>query len=285
MIQGTLRRYLAVRYLVTILSTFLLCALLVFMIDFLEMLRQAGKYGSVPFHQLLALTLLRLPAYTELLLAFAVQVGAIGTLLMLNRKSEIAVMRAAGMSAWQFLAPGLWVALVLGVFAVTIYNPWAATARAHAETMFAEVFGRESNFLKSQGSGQWLRQDGPDGSTVFGAGAVTNKGLSLKRVSIIQYDLSKRFVERIDAATADLDDGFWLLRNATVSRYGELPQRYDSYLVSTYLNAERVQDALGTAISVSFWELPGMIQATEKAGLSADNFQIQYQMLLARPLL
>lgn len=280
-----LRRYLATRYTFAILATFLLCSLLVFMIDFLEMLRQSGKYGSAPFHQLLTLTLLRLPAYTELLLAFAVQVGAIATLLMLSRKSEIAVMRAAGMSAWQFLAPGLVVAFLLGVFAITVYNPWAAAARAQADVHFAKVFGRESNFLRSQGSGQWLRQDGPDGPSVFGAGAVTNRGLSLKRVTAFQYDRNGRFLERIDADSADLADGYWQLQNAWITRYGEQPQKFANYLISTHLNEERVQDALGTAISVSFWELPGLIEATEKAGLSADNFQIQYQLLLSRPFL
>ena len=61
------------------------------------------------------MALLRLPAFTEILLAFAVLVGGIGALLSLNRKSELIVMRAGGMSVWQFLRPGLVVALVLGI--------------------------------------------------------------------------------------------------------------------------------------------------------------------------
>src|SRR5919109_292901 len=119
----TLRRYIAKQFLVAILGTFLLCSLLIFMIDFVEILRQSGKYGSVPARTLVWMTLLRLPAFTEILLAFAVLVGTIATLLLLNRKSELAVMRAAGMSVWQFLRPGLVIALALGVLAVTVYNP------------------------------------------------------------------------------------------------------------------------------------------------------------------
>ena len=59
--------------------------------------------------------LLRLPAFSEILLSFAVLVGSIGALLSLNRKSELTVMRAGGMSVWQFLRPGVTVALLLGV--------------------------------------------------------------------------------------------------------------------------------------------------------------------------
>ena len=163
MIGGrTLRRYIARKFMIAIFGTFALCSVLIFMIDFVELLRQAGKYGNVKAGKLVLMTLLRLPAYTEILLSFAVLVGTIGALLMLNRKSELAVMRAAGMSAWQFIGPGLTVALGLGVFAVAVFNPLAAASRTEAERQFAEAFGRESNFLRSQSGGNWLRQDGPD---------------------------------------------------------------------------------------------------------------------------
>jgi lipopolysaccharide export system permease protein len=171
------------------------------------------------------------------------------------------------------------------VFAVTVYNPLAAASRAEAERLFAEVFGRESSLLQSSSTGAWLRQDGADGSSVLTAGAVGNKGLSLTAVSIIQYDKTGRFAERIDGARASLKEGFWQVEDAWVVRSGAEPEQFSSYLVSTYLSPERVQDALGTAISISFWELPGLIEATEKAGLSAANFRMQYELLLSRPLL
>lgn len=281
----TLGRYIAKRFLIAILGTFLLCALLIFMIDFVEVLRQSGKYGSVAGRTLVWITLLRLPAYTEILLAFAVLVGSIAALLMLNRKSELAVMRAAGMSVWQFLAPGLAVAFLLGVLAVTAYNPMAATARAEAERLFAEAFGRESNFLRTQGGGSWLRQDGADGTSVINAGRASDGGLKLSTVTIFQFDKDGRFVERIDGERATLREGFWQVEQAWLTRMGREPDQYDTYLVSTYLTPERVQDALGTVISLSFWELPGLIDAVEKAGLSASRYRIQYELLLSRPAL
>jgi lipopolysaccharide export system permease protein len=267
------------------LGTFFLCAVLIFMIDFVEVLRQSGKKGNVPATTLIWLTLLRLPAYTELLLAFAVQVGAIGALLMLSRKSELAVMRAAGMSVWQFLSPGIVVALLIGTAAITIYNPVAAAARAEAERLFSEVFGRETSFLSSQMNGAWLRQEGADGSSIINAHAAQNRGMTLIGPMVVQYDRNGSFVERIDGERASLRDGYWEIDNAVVTRIGQPPERYASFLVSTHLSPERVRDALGTAISVSFWELPGLIDATEKAGLSAARFRIQYELLLSRPLL
>lgn len=277
--------YLARRYAVAMLGTFFLCSVLIFMIDFVEVLRQSGKRGNVPAKTLIWLTLLRLPAYTELLLAFAVQVGAIGALLMLNRKSELAVMRAAGMSVWQFLRPAIVVAALIGVFTITVYNPMAAAARAEAERLFSEVFGRESNFLASQSNGAWLRQEGADGASVLSAHTAFNRGMTLMGPMVVQYDTDGQFIERIDGDRANLKDGYWEIDNAVVTRMGQPAERFSTYLVSTYLSPERVRDALGTAISVSFWELPGIIEATEKAGLSSSRFRIQYELLLSRPLL
>lgn len=279
-----LRRYLAGRFITTITGAFLVCVILIFMIDFVEMLRQAGKFGTAPIGRLVWITILRLPAYTEILLAFAVLVGTISALLLLSRRSELAVMRAAGLSVWQLLRPGLTVAFVLGVFAVTVYNPLAATARAEAERLFAETFGREDNFLSSE-SGLWLRQDSIDGPSVVTAGAAAQQGLALTAVTVFQFDSQDHFLERVDGARARLDQGFWRVEKAWVSRAGAPPEFYETYVVGTYLTPERVKDAIGSLLSLSFWELPGLIEIAEKAGLSTAKYYIQYEQLLARPLL
>ncbi|MEQ1714822.1 MAG: LptF/LptG family permease, partial [Hyphomicrobium sp.] len=122
----TLTRYIAARFLLGILTTMLVCSLLIFMIDFVELLRQSGKYGEVPAGTLALIALMRLPAYAEFLFGFAVLVGSIGALLFLNRKSELAVMRAGGMSVWQFLMPGVLVAFLLGFLGIVAFNPMAA---------------------------------------------------------------------------------------------------------------------------------------------------------------
>ncbi len=281
----TLRRYIGRRFLLMICGTFALCSILIFMIDIVELLRQAGKFGRVPSGKIALMAILRLPAYTEILLPFCVLVGSIGALLLLNRKSELSVMRAAGMSAFQFIRPGLVVAFLIGVFAVAVYNPLAAQARAESERLFAEAFGRETTVLRVDSTGAWLRQNGTDGASVLNAGSVTAGGTILNSVVFIQFDQRGTFVERVDGARAQLFDGFWQIENATVSRFGRLPEQFNVYAISTFLTPERVADALGNALTLSIWELPGLIEVAEKAQLSSARFRVQYELLLARPLL
>lgn len=281
----TLNIYIARRFLNAVLGTFAVLALLIFMIDFVELLRQAGKSGGVAATKIASIALLRLPAYTEFLIPFTVLCGSIAALLVLSRKSELTVMRAGGMSVWQFLWPGIVVAVTLGALATLAFNPIAATARAMAERSFADTFGRESSLLQADSGRSWLRQDGTDGQTVITAVAASNRGQSLTGVTVFAFDSAGRFVERIDAATAELKEGYWSLADAWVARTGREPERFGSYLVSTYLSAARVEDAIGSVISVSFWELPDLIELAEKAKLSSFRLRVQYEILLARPLL
>lgn len=281
----TLTWYVGRRFLTGIMTTLAICSLLIFMIDLLELLRISGKYGSVPAMSLVTIAIMRLPAYTEFLFGFSVLVGSIGALLFLNRKSELAVMRAGGLSVWQFLWPGILVAFLIGFAGMIIFNPMAAAGRAEAEKRYAKVFGKESNLLQAQGGGSWLRQDGADGESVIGAAAASNRGLTLTGVMVFSYDKGGHFIERVDAATANLKEGYWQLQNAWVTRLGQEPEKFDSYLLSTYLTPDRVQDALGTVFAVSFWEFPGLIEVAEKAKLSSDKLKIQYEVLWSRPLL
>jgi lipopolysaccharide export system permease protein len=281
----TLTWYIGRRFLTGIVTTLAICSLLIFMIDLLELLRASGKHGSVPALTLVSIALMRLPAYTEFLFGFAVLVGSIGALLFLNRKSELAVMRAGGLSVWQFLWPGVLVSFLIGLAGMLLFNPLAAAGRAEAEKRFAKAFGKDVSLLQAQGGGSWLRQDGTDGESVIGAAAASNRGLTLTGVMVFSYDKGGHFSERIDATQAFLKEGYWQLEGAWVSRLGQEPEKFDKYLVSTYLTPDRVQDALGTVFAVSFWDFPGLIEVTEKAKLSADKLKIQYEILWSRPLL
>jgi len=283
--RKTIDIYLARRFAIAIVATFVLCSGLIFMIDFVELLRQSSKVGDIPLLKLIVLAVLRLPAYTEFLLPFAILVGSIAALLWLSRKSEIAVMRAGGMSAWQYLRPGLLVAFALGLFAMLFYNPLAATARAKSDQMAAETFGRDAKLFRSDAEGVWLRQNGPDGESVISALYTEKKGLNLRIVTAFVFDRSGGFAARVDAKSAELKKGYWRLKNAVVAGVNQPAEKVGVYLLPTHLTPERVRETLGNVISVSFWQLPKLIEHAEKAKISSHRLRVQYELLLSRPWL
>ncbi len=282
---GTLTRYISWRFLLTIVGMFVLCMVLIFLIDFVELLRQSGKLGNVPVTMLVWLTLLRLPATAEFALPFSVLIGSIGGFLMLSRTSELVIVRAAGMSVWQFVMPGVLVAFTLGLIAVMVYNPIAARTQSASERLYAQLFGKQVSLLKTKRAGAWLRQEGIDGQSVIHAKRTANNGLSLVSVTALQFDRNGNLFERLEAESAQLKDGRWELARVWVSAVGRKPAYYDTYILSTYLTPTQVVTALGSVNSVSFWELPSFIDIADRAGLPAVKYKLQFQSLLARPFL
>lgn len=281
----TLRSYIFRRFLVMILGAFTIVLVLIFMIDLIELLRQSRDAAGLTMQHLMWIAALRLPSFSEILMPFCVLSGAIAALMSLSRKSELAVMRAGGMSVWQFIRPGIVAALLIGLFSVLLYNPLAAVARAESERLMAQAFGRDVSLMQGGDGGNWLRQSGVDGQSVMQASAIANQGLSLYKVIVFSYDNDGKFVERIDADLAELSDGHWLLRKGWLSRPDREAERFETYTLSTFLTRERVQEAIGSVNSISVFELPAIIDMAERSNLPSARYKMQFETLVARPLL
>ncbi|QIB32513.1 LPS export ABC transporter permease LptG [Ancylobacter pratisalsi] len=283
MIGRTLGFYFGRRFLGSVLGIFVGCAVLIMLIDFLEMSRRVGE-RDVDSITLLLLIIYRAPFFTEQLLPFAVLFGAIGTFLTLSRRLELVVARAAGISAWQFIAPACVIAILLGVISTTLYNPISAEFKERANRIEAEIFNRQTGLFSSTSGGFWIRQQSVDGQAIIQAGAKADGGRELSGVNVFLFGNDGKLEERIEARSATLEDSAWRLHNARVLTPGIGLQNYDTYMVATNLTPNQVQESLQSE-TVSFWDLPAAVDAATRVGFGAERYRLQYQSLLARPML
>src|SRR5260370_21003401 len=86
-------------------------------------------------------SLFRVPQLLEKMMPFCILIGAMTCYLALSRRLELVVARAAGVSAWQFIAPALASSIMLGILATIAYNPMSANLREHSTRMEAELVG------------------------------------------------------------------------------------------------------------------------------------------------
>ncbi len=285
MIGRTLGLYFARRFASSVAMIFFSCVALIMLVDFLEMARRTADREQVTTGLVALITLYRAPAFTEQLLPFAVLFGAIMTFVLLSRKLELVVARAVGLSVWQFIFPPILVAFLIGVFATCVFNPISADFKERANRMEGEIFGSAS-FMLSQGKSEfWVRQQSLDGQSIIQAAASQQGGRTLSGVVIFEFDNKDKLIERVEARTATLGDGAWILTDARVLVPGLDMQTYDTYLVATNLDPSQVQDSLVAPETVSFWQLPAAIRSAEQSGFGADRYRLQLQSLLARPFL
>jgi lipopolysaccharide export system permease protein len=281
-IGPTLGRYLAIRFLKTISGVFVTVFMLIYTLDFVELVRRTGDIVDLPAIVLAQLALFRTPAVAEQILPFAILFGSMVTLLNLSRKLELVVARSAGVSAWQFLFPPLLVAIGFGVFATTVYNPLAALLKERASLIEVARMGKSRAASDRE---LWVRQRSLDGQAIIRARAATGTGAELSNVTVFEFDREGRFVDRVEAAKAVLASGFWILSDVRIVSVGVEPQTFAEYHIATSMTPEQVTQSFSSGQSSPFWELPALIEQTERAGLDATRFRLQFQSLLARPLL
>ena len=283
LVGSTLGRYFAMRFVRTILGVFVTVFALVYTLDFVELLRRAGDSEGASPGLVAQLSLYRTPAVAEGVLPFAVLFGSMAALLQLSRKLELVVARAAGISAWQFLQPGVFVALSLGAVSIGVYNPLSAVMKQRSTEIEAKIFAKSPK--AGSGKDLWLRQKSIDGQAIIRAETAIEGTTTLAGVSVFTFDGLGSFAAQIEAARAILHDGWWELQDARVLAKDEPPESYDTYLIASTLDRAQVRQRFTPPESVPFWQLPDTIARTEKAGLDATRYRLQYDVLTARPLL
>ncbi len=283
MIGSTLGRYLSSRFFRMIVAVFATIFSLVFVIDFVELLRRTGNIAGVTTSSVAFLSLLRTPAVSEQVLPFCVLFGSMAVFLNLTRKLELLVARASGISVWQFLGPPVLIAVVIGISSVTLLNPLSAAMKQRADRLEATIFAQDGS--DPSGGAIWIRQTSVDGSSILRAAQEHDNNNLLSGVTAYLYDRAGQFLERVNAASAKLGDGVWTLSDAHVAEPGEEPRAFGTYLIATTLKPGQVSGISMSAEAVAFWDLPTLRQESESAGLDGSGYRLQFQTLLARPLL
>jgi lipopolysaccharide export system permease protein len=282
MIGKTLSRYFGMRFLGAVVAVFAGALVLVAMVDFIEMLRRSSDMKDVSTLFVAKITMYRVPYLTERIMPFAVLVGAMSCYLNLSRRLELVIARSAGVSAWQFIAPAIVIAMLIGIAATTMYNPISAGMRERSAQLEAELFRRDRTF-HDFGSGFWVRQRSDDGQAIINAKTSSQQGLQLTGVTVFRLDETGRFRDRIEAKTAVLEDGYWRLEEARVHTEQSPPVNHGFFNLTTSLTAAQVRENFATPDAVSFWQLSSYIALAENAGLAAAGYRVQFYQLLLQP--
>src|SRR4051812_1199568 len=268
-------------------SLFVLILFVAALTSLVEFFNRGFKGDASVGWGLALLALFRVPTAGEETLPFVVLYGSIAAFVIANRRLEVVVARSAGVSAWQFLLPATIVGLVFGILATLVYNPVAADLLAQSNRIAAQVFVKKDKPATTQTTDQpvWMRQPGGGGDSILGAVRSFDDGLGLSGITAFVFAGDGVFRERVDAQTAHYAAGEWLLQDATVTATGSSPHRADTYHLATDLPPSEIRRTFQQLESVSFWTLPAWADAARLAGVSSDRYDLQYQALLARPIL
>lgn len=284
MLLRTLGIYLFSQYVGTYLRASLGIASLILLIDMIEFSRSNADSDSLTLGTVLVATLLRIPGFYEKAIPFLVLISSIVTLVALNRKNELTIMRAAGISTWNFLTPVCIGSLCIGIVAVTVLNPISAYTFAVAQEIEAKLKGTVSTNADTDVQ-KWLRQITDEGLTIIGAHGSARRGLLLTGVTFIHFNEDGSIAERLEAESAQLEEGQWRLENTTRFKAAETAQPLGTVLVKSGLRPEFVEEALARPEAIPFFELYSKIEIAKAFGRNASSFATHLHSLIALPAL
>src|SRR5690606_39110546 len=132
-IVGRIQRYIFRENVMSLLLTLGVIVLAIVLVDVVEQMRTIGSRKQIGLDTAFTLTLMKTPGLVLETLPFAMLVSSIMTLSQLSRRSEIPAFRAAGVSAWRFLGPTMFLAIGLGVVMVTLLDPLATRLTSEFE--------------------------------------------------------------------------------------------------------------------------------------------------------
>jgi lipopolysaccharide export system permease protein len=282
----TLSAYIARQFLIWFCGVYGAMLSISFLLDYIELLRRGAARAGVTLSVLLQMATLKLPHTAQEVMPFAVLFGTMLAFWRLTRSNELVIARAAGLSVWQFLSPAVMVAVLVGVFAVTVMNPVAATMEATYEQL-------ETRFLKTSGdqmalsnSGLWLRQsDTGGGQVVIHGDKLVAPELLLGDVSLFYFNEAHQYTSRVEAKTARLEGGAWIINDGERWATSDQPQPVPELQLPTKFTTSRIEESLASPDTMSFWALPDFIGLLEQSGFSAQRHRLQFNILLARPFL
>lgn len=180
-------------------------------------------------------------------LAVTVLIGAILGVLDLQRRRELTVILASGVSIWRVLRAPVLAALVFG----------AAVSFALIPITHQIDRGLPATATRAVSGDLWLEQKGSDGEFILHADRAASRGTELYGVSIfLRADAQP---DRIEAELATLTPGAWELTNATRYQSDALSEHFASTRIGTTTTAGEMRIRLASSRDLTFGEMLGIL--------------------------
>ncbi|MGB0906981.1 MAG: LptF/LptG family permease [Maricaulaceae bacterium] len=299
----TISRYIARRTLSGIFIAFTVVTAIIMLVDFVEATRTIGDNTNLSFATIAILTIFKTPQLIEQTIPFVVLFGMMGTLFGLNKRSELIVLRASGLSAWRILTPALFVTTSLGVIWAVLFNPLAVLSTAHYKSMVDNTALQYDDKNTKKNQDVWLREGSDNGQIVIHGSLDTKTLNTLKDVTFYYYDFlrydpeydladfeitreSTKFSRRVDADKAVLHpSSYWQLYNLIENKENQILTYGYTASVPTRITFADLKDHAKRKNRPAFWNTAKEIQAADDAGFSSVALQMHFHKLLSLPLM
>lgn len=305
--------YIAKKYIKQFLQIISAFALLIFLINFIEIFnRNSSSYSS--FYVQLKLAILCVPQFVNEISTSVILISAIICYFNLATKNEITIARISGLSIWHITQPIAISAFILGIFWVLVFQPLTTLSLNYIEKTESKIAKNNPENVVSQNSkGIWFRQENLDlkgQEIIFNSQNADKNDLIFYNNTIWFFDENGVFYKKINSKTMTLKDNKFILENAITNslipslnyeknqkNFKQLSkesqnfinQKSNALVISTDIDREfirkKIINNLENVNTFTIYQLPNLIKDMENSGLNSQKFKVRFNYLITLPLM
>ena len=265
---------------------------LVFFVDLIELFRRASNKVGVThlqqanFFDILGMASLKITGNIEKILTFAVLIGSISCFNQWKKNNYYITTRSSGLSLWKIITPSLLCFFFLGIFSITLLNPFSTLMNKKYENLETIFFKHKKvNNFSFDNKGFWMKQTFNGKTIIINAFRVNPQQKTLNDVNIFILNKNASFEKRISAKNAKFDKKKLSLTNAIITDNESLIKSFGKYNLNLDLSSKNINVSILEPESIYIINLPNYILNMKKFGLNISKHLLHLFKLICHPLL
>ncbi|MBF0098447.1 MAG: LPS export ABC transporter permease LptG [Magnetococcales bacterium] len=277
--------YLLRLFLVGLLQIIGLFIGLFLLIDGIESVRRFALKPAFNWSDMFWMMLCRLPDFITLLLPSITLLTVLTVLARLSRQNEITVMRASGVSLYRILIPFLLGGLLIASTQLLLRDqlvPWTTRLAQHMED---RLLGHDSP-SQSDLDNLWLKVWTQQGARqLLHVQQLLSDAQVLLNVTIFEWDAEQKLRSHIQARSAQMVQGKWMLNQGILYLYEPTIQaeRFTQREWPAILGLDQLNRTAINPNFLSFEQIKQLIERTEREGYDATRLHVLLHNRLSQP--
>ncbi len=265
---------------------------LIFFIDLIELFRRASNKIGVAhlqqanFYDILGMASLKITGNIEKILPFAVLIGSISCFNQWRKNNYYIITRSSGLSLWKIITPSLLCFFILGIFSITVLNPFSTIMNKKYENLETIFFKHKKvNNFSFDNKGFWMKQTFNGKTIIINAYKVNSKLQTLNDVNIFILNENADFEKRVSAKTAKFDKNKLSLSNVIITDSESIVKNFSKYNLNINLSSDNINISILEPETIFIIKLPNYILNMKKFGLNISKHLLHLFKLVCQPLL
>ena len=231
----------------------------------------------------LMLTFLYVPSLLNNFFPFVVLISCILFFLKIRKSDELTAINISGVSNVSIILIPCSLAIILGIFFVTLVSPLTSTLVKKYEFIKGN-YEKDKEYLAAiTENGIWIKEKNLSRNNFIRATHLY--GNNLIDVSIYEFDSDNNFIKRMEASSADISTTEWMLENVTMIDVSDnKPSKFIQKITYNNINdLKKIKSLYSNLDTISFWDIKKEMKLLEERGYSTKDMEVKLHKSFAFP--